>query len=71
MEPLCTEFVKEMLLHTPGPDVCVKCVCRTCEVLQAVSEEEKIYHVTAAPTTGHKPRDFVILVSQRQPCRPQ
>ncbi|NXS18173.1 ACO12 thioesterase, partial [Mystacornis crossleyi] len=43
----------------------------TCKVLQAVSEEEKIYHVTAPPTTGHKPRDFVILVSQRQPCRPQ
>ncbi|XP_039422417.1 acetyl-coenzyme A thioesterase [Corvus cornix cornix] len=43
----------------------------TCEVLQAVSEEEKIYRLTAPPTTGHKPRDFVILVSQRQPCRPQ
>ncbi|XP_063277477.1 acetyl-coenzyme A thioesterase isoform X3 [Prinia subflava] len=43
----------------------------TCEVLQAVSEEEKIYHVTSAPMTGHQPRDFVILVSQRQPCRPQ
>nr|XP_021407508.1 acetyl-coenzyme A thioesterase isoform X1 [Lonchura striata domestica] len=43
----------------------------TCEVLQAVSEEEKIYHVTSAPMAGHQPRDFVILVSQRQPCRPQ
>ncbi|XP_015508938.1 acetyl-coenzyme A thioesterase isoform X1 [Parus major] len=43
----------------------------TCELLQAVSEEEKIYHVTSAPMTGHPPRDFVILVSQRQPCRPQ
>ncbi|XP_066424971.1 acetyl-coenzyme A thioesterase isoform X3 [Molothrus aeneus] len=43
----------------------------TCEVLQAVSEEEKIYHVTSGPTAGHQPRDFVILVSQRQPCQPQ
>ncbi|NWH38975.1 ACO12 thioesterase, partial [Chloropsis hardwickii] len=44
---------------------------RTCELLQAVSEEEKIYRVTSAPMTGHQPRDFVILVSQRRPCRPQ
>lgn len=51
--------------------VCVKCIHRTCEILQAVSEEEKIYHVTSAPMTGHQPRDFVVLVSQRQPCRPQ
>ncbi|NWW71156.1 ACO12 thioesterase, partial [Climacteris rufus] len=43
---------------------------RTCKVLQVVSEEEKIYHITSAPTTGHKPRDFVILVTQRQPCKP-
>uniref|UniRef100_A0A8C3MI94 Uncharacterized protein n=1 Tax=Geospiza parvula TaxID=87175 RepID=A0A8C3MI94_GEOPR len=43
----------------------------TCEVLQAVSEEEKIYYVTSGPTAGHQPRDFVILVSQRQPCQPQ
>ncbi|NWU67269.1 ACO12 thioesterase, partial [Pterocles burchelli] len=42
----------------------------TCEVLQAVSEDEKIYYVTSPPMTGHKPRDFVLLVSQRQPCKP-
>ncbi|NXM07478.1 ACO12 thioesterase, partial [Tyrannus savana] len=42
----------------------------TCEVLQAVSEEEKIYYVTSPPTRGHESRDFVILVSQRQPCKP-
>ncbi|XP_074668709.1 acetyl-coenzyme A thioesterase isoform X1 [Strix aluco] len=42
----------------------------TCEVLQAVNEDEKIYYVTSPPITGHKPRDFVILVSQRQPCKP-
>ncbi|NWV14090.1 ACO12 thioesterase, partial [Ptilonorhynchus violaceus] len=43
----------------------------TCKVLQSVSEEEKIYHITSPATMGHKPRDFVVLVSQRQPCRPQ
>ncbi|KAF1400502.1 Acyl-coenzyme A thioesterase 12, partial [Spheniscus humboldti] len=42
----------------------------TCEVLQAVNEDEKIYYVTSPPMTGHKPRDFVILVSRRQPCKP-
>ncbi|NXC26407.1 ACO12 thioesterase, partial [Campylorhamphus procurvoides] len=43
----------------------------TCEVLRAVGEEEKIYYVTSPPRRGHKPRDFVILVSQRQPCKPR
>ncbi|XP_051499644.1 acetyl-coenzyme A thioesterase isoform X2 [Apus apus] len=42
----------------------------TCEVLQDVNEDEKIYYITSPPMTGHKPRDFVILVSQRQPCKP-
>ncbi|NXW39087.1 ACO12 thioesterase, partial [Phaetusa simplex] len=41
----------------------------TCEVLLAVNEDEKIYYITSPPMTGHKPRDFVILVSQRQPCK--
>uniref|UniRef100_A0A8C9F4R4 Acyl-CoA thioesterase 12 n=1 Tax=Pavo cristatus TaxID=9049 RepID=A0A8C9F4R4_PAVCR len=41
----------------------------TCEVLQAVSEDDRIYYVTSPPPpmTGHQPRDFVILVSRRQP----
>ncbi|XP_063996362.1 acetyl-coenzyme A thioesterase isoform X3 [Pogoniulus pusillus] len=42
----------------------------TCKVLQAVTEDEKIYYVTSPPITGHKPKDFVILVSQRQPSKP-
>ncbi|NXC44205.1 ACO12 thioesterase, partial [Penelope pileata] len=42
----------------------------TCEVLQAVSEDDKIYYVTSPPMAGHKPRDFVVLVSQRQPGEP-
>ncbi|KAM9509925.1 LOW QUALITY PROTEIN: acetyl-coenzyme A thioesterase [Guaruba guarouba] len=40
----------------------------TCKVLQAVNEDDK--YVTSPPMTGHKPRDFVILVSQRQPFKP-
>ncbi|XP_062469860.1 acetyl-coenzyme A thioesterase isoform X1 [Pezoporus occidentalis] len=42
----------------------------TCKVLQAVNEDDKIYYVTSPPMTGHKPRDFVVLVSQRQPFKP-
>ncbi|NXK76969.1 ACO12 thioesterase, partial [Amazona guildingii] len=42
----------------------------TCKVLQATDEDDKIYYVTSPPMTGHKPRDFVILVSQRQPFKP-
>ncbi|XP_058680086.1 acetyl-coenzyme A thioesterase [Ammospiza caudacuta] len=42
-----------------------------CEVLQDVSEREKIYHVISGPTAGRQPKDFVILVSQREPCQPQ
>uniref|UniRef100_A0A8B9FLP9 Acyl-CoA thioesterase 12 n=1 Tax=Amazona collaria TaxID=241587 RepID=A0A8B9FLP9_9PSIT len=42
----------------------------TCKVLQAMDEDDKIYYVTSPPMTGHKPRDFVILVSQRQPFKP-
>ncbi|OXB62473.1 hypothetical protein ASZ78_014467 [Callipepla squamata] len=43
---------------------------RTCEVLQTISEDDKIYYITSPPVTGHQPRDFVILVSQRQPLEP-
>ncbi|XP_068783912.1 acetyl-coenzyme A thioesterase-like isoform X4 [Struthio camelus] len=42
----------------------------TCEVLQAVNDDEKIYYITSPSMTGHKPKDFVILVSRRQPCKP-
>ncbi|NXD13049.1 ACO12 thioesterase, partial [Nothocercus nigrocapillus] len=42
----------------------------TCEVLQALNEDEKIYYITSPPVTGRKPNDFVILVSRRQPCEP-
>ncbi|NWY02697.1 ACO12 thioesterase, partial [Nothoprocta ornata] len=41
----------------------------TCEVLQALNEDEKIYYVTSPPVSGRKASDFVILVSRRQPCK--
>ncbi|XP_064591681.1 acetyl-coenzyme A thioesterase [Zonotrichia leucophrys gambelii] len=43
----------------------------SCEVLEDVNKREKIYHVISGPTAGCQPMDFVILVSQRQPCQPQ
>lgn len=64
-------FRKRCYCILQGLHVRVKCICRTCEVLQAVNEEEKIYYVTSPPVAGDKPRDFVILVSQRQPCKPR
>lgn len=52
---------------------CTKCICRTCEVIHAVSEDDKIYYITSPPPpiTGHQARDFVILVSRRQPLEPR
>lgn len=64
-------FHKRCCCIHQGLHMCVKCICRTCEVLQAVNEDDKIYYVTSPPMTDHKPRDFVILVSQRQPCKPR
>ncbi|NXU57964.1 ACO12 thioesterase, partial [Turnix velox] len=42
----------------------------TCEVLQVVNEDERIYYITSPAMSGQEPRDFVVLVSQRQPCKP-
>ncbi|XP_061477734.1 acetyl-coenzyme A thioesterase isoform X2 [Rhineura floridana] len=39
----------------------------TCEVIQIVTEDDKIYHITSLPDNGNKPNDFLILVSQRKP----
>ncbi|XP_038258370.1 acetyl-coenzyme A thioesterase isoform X1 [Dermochelys coriacea] len=41
----------------------------TCEVVENVNEDEKIYHITSPSVNGEKPKDFVVLVSQRQPCK--
>uniref|UniRef100_A0A670YCL4 Acyl-CoA thioesterase 12 n=1 Tax=Pseudonaja textilis TaxID=8673 RepID=A0A670YCL4_PSETE len=39
-----------------------------CRVMECVTEEDKIYHITSsASANGNKPRDFLILVSQRKP----
>ncbi|KFP33179.1 Acyl-coenzyme A thioesterase 12, partial [Colius striatus] len=42
----------------------------TCDLLEVVTEDEKIYHVTSPHVTGNKPKDFVILVSQKKPRKP-
>ncbi|XP_037759102.1 acetyl-coenzyme A thioesterase isoform X1 [Chelonia mydas] len=41
----------------------------TCEVVENVNEDEKIYHITSPSVKGDKPKDFVVLVSRRQPCK--
>ncbi|XP_032070134.1 acetyl-coenzyme A thioesterase [Thamnophis elegans] len=39
-----------------------------CRVMECVTEEDKIYHITSSESAnGNKPRDFLILVSQREP----
>ncbi|XP_053155771.1 acetyl-coenzyme A thioesterase isoform X4 [Hemicordylus capensis] len=43
--------------------------CSTCRVIKSVTREDKIYHITSPPANGNKPNDFLILVSQRQPCK--
>ncbi|XP_019373732.1 PREDICTED: acyl-coenzyme A thioesterase 12 [Gavialis gangeticus] len=42
----------------------------TCEVIEVVNENEKIYYITSPPVNGNKPKDFLVLVSRRQPCKP-
>nr|XP_006124428.1 acyl-coenzyme A thioesterase 12 [Pelodiscus sinensis] len=41
----------------------------TCEVIEDVNEDEKIYHITSPSVNGDNPKDFVVLVSRRQPCK--
>ncbi|XP_002713955.4 acetyl-coenzyme A thioesterase [Oryctolagus cuniculus] len=41
----------------------------SCEVIDRVSEDDQIYHITCPATTGDKPRDLVVLVSRRKPLR--
>uniref|UniRef100_A0A8C8VI86 Acetyl-coenzyme A thioesterase n=1 Tax=Pelusios castaneus TaxID=367368 RepID=A0A8C8VI86_9SAUR len=41
----------------------------TCEVVELVNEDEKIYHITSPSVNSNKPKDFVVLVSRRQPCK--
>lgn len=48
------------------------CFCfssRSCEEVEKADEEETIYHIKCATVNGGKSRDFVILLSKRQPCK--
>ncbi|XP_054137293.1 acetyl-coenzyme A thioesterase-like, partial [Melozone crissalis] len=42
---------------------------QACKVVEDVSQSEKIYHLTSGPTAGRQPKDFVVLVSLREPLQ--
>ncbi|XP_058842732.1 acetyl-coenzyme A thioesterase [Acipenser ruthenus] len=41
----------------------------SCEEVQVVNEDDKLYHITCPAVNKDKPRDFVVLMSRRQPCK--
>ncbi|XP_036063042.1 acetyl-coenzyme A thioesterase [Onychomys torridus] len=41
----------------------------SCEVVDQVSEDDLIYHITCSVANGDKPKDFVVLVSRRKPLK--
>ncbi|XP_029429915.1 acetyl-coenzyme A thioesterase isoform X2 [Rhinatrema bivittatum] len=41
----------------------------SCEFIEDVNEEDKIYHIICPPVNGEKLRDFVVLMSRRHPCK--
>ncbi|NP_570103.1 acetyl-coenzyme A thioesterase [Rattus norvegicus] len=41
----------------------------SCEVIDQVSEDDQIYYITCSVVNGDKPKDFVVLVSQRKPLK--
>lgn len=42
---------------------------RSCEEVEKADEEETIYHIKCTTVNGSKSRDFVVLLSKRQPCK--
>lgn len=42
---------------------------RSCEEVEKADEEETVYHIKCATVNGDKNRDFVFLLSKRQPCK--
>ncbi|KAJ8286706.1 hypothetical protein GJAV_G00042310 [Gymnothorax javanicus] len=41
----------------------------SCEVVEQADEDETVYHVRCPTVHGSRGRDFVILLSKRQPCK--
>uniref|UniRef100_A0AAY4BLV1 Acyl-CoA thioesterase 12 n=1 Tax=Denticeps clupeoides TaxID=299321 RepID=A0AAY4BLV1_9TELE len=41
----------------------------SCEEVERADEEETVYHIKCGPVNGSKSRDFVFLLSKRQPCK--
>ncbi|KAI2660303.1 Acetyl-coenzyme A thioesterase [Labeo rohita] len=42
---------------------------QSCEEVEKADEEETIYHIKCTTVNGSKSRDFVVLLSKRQPCK--
>ncbi len=42
---------------------------RSCEEVEKADEEETIYHIKCTTANGSRSRDFVVLLSKRQPCK--
>ncbi|XP_058380232.1 acetyl-coenzyme A thioesterase [Diceros bicornis minor] len=41
----------------------------SCEVIDCVSEDDRIYYITCPMVNGDKPKDFIVLVSRRRPLQ--
>uniref|UniRef100_A0A4W5KIJ8 Acyl-CoA thioesterase 12 n=1 Tax=Hucho hucho TaxID=62062 RepID=A0A4W5KIJ8_9TELE len=41
----------------------------SCKEVERADEEETVYHIKCPPINGGKSRDFVFLLSKRQPCK--
>ncbi|KAL1266232.1 hypothetical protein QQF64_001907 [Cirrhinus molitorella] len=41
----------------------------SCEEVEKADDEETIYHIKCSTVKGSKSRDFVVLLSKRQPCK--
>ncbi|XP_032012820.1 acetyl-coenzyme A thioesterase [Hylobates moloch] len=43
--------------------------CVSCEVIDWVSEDDKLYHITCPILNDDKPKDLVVLISRRKPLK--
>ncbi|RXM91659.1 Acyl-coenzyme A thioesterase 12, partial [Acipenser ruthenus] len=55
--------------RSPTEIISMSFACRSCEEVQVVNEDDKLYHITCPAVNKDKPRDFVVLMSRRQPCK--
>lgn len=66
-------YVNKLHSDTPCSLNTKMCYCsvflRSCKEVEKADEEETVYHVNCATINGGKCRDFVFLLSKRQPCK--